>query len=173
MKKIIVIGIPGAGKSVLSRRLGQKCQVPVYHLDAIYHLPNREELDRSAFEAKQAIMMATDNWLIDGNYTGTLPLRLAQADTVIWLDFSAPLSVLRIIKRSWRFRQNKSTRPDMPDYFEEVMFDKDYRDFLKYVWTFNRKVRPFIVSALENRPKTVNLIVLKNRRQVAKFLDNL
>ena len=100
-------------------------------------------------------------------------MRLAQADTVILLDYPSKLNTLRGIKRSWRFRQDKSTRPDMPDYFEEQMFDKDYWQFLKFVWTFNKKVRPYIVSALENRPKTARLIILKNRRQVTEFMAKL
>ena len=117
--------------------------------------------------------MATDRWLIDGNYAGTLPMRLAQADTVIWLDFPAKRNIFRIIKRSMQFRQDKSSRPDMPDPFQEKMFDKDYRKFLKFVWTFNQKVRPYIVTALESRPNTVKLITLKNRRQVRDFLESL
>ena len=163
MKKIIVIGISGAGKSVLSRKIGEKLQLPIYHLDACFHLPGGEMLD----------MMTSDQWLIDGNYAGTLPMRLAQADTVIWLDFPAKINTFRVIKRSWQFRQDKSTRPDMPDYFEEQMFDKDYWQFLKFVWTFNKKVRPYIVSALENRPKTAKLIILKNRQQVTELIEKL
>ena len=173
MEKIIVIGISGAGKSVLSRKIGRKLQLPVYHLDAFFHLPGGEMLNRDAFVAQQEDMMTTDQWLIDGNYAGTLPMRLAQADTVIWLDFPSKLNTLRVIKRSWQFSQDKSTRPDMPDFFEEQMFDKAYWQFLKFVWTFNKKVRPYIVSALENRPKTARLIILKNRRQVTEFMAKL
>lgn len=173
MKKIIVIGISGAGKSVLARKIGQKLQLPVYHLDAYFHLPGGEMLDRDVFVAQQEAMMTTDQWLIDGNYAGMLPLRLAQADTVIWLDFPAKLNPLRVIKRSWQFRQDKSSRPDMPDYFEEQMFDKDYWQFLNFVWTFNQKVRPLIVAALENRPQTAQLIILKNRQQITEWIEKL
>lgn len=173
MEKIIIIGVSGAGKSVLSREIVKKLQLPVYPLDAFYHLPGGKTLDRAIFITKQEEVMATDRWLIDGNYAGTLPMRLAQADTVIWLDFPAKRNIFRIIKRSMQFRQDKSSRPDMPDHFQEKMFDKDYMKFLKFVWTFNQKVRPYIVTALESRPNTVKLITLKNRRQVRDFLESL
>ena len=61
----------------------------------------------------------------------------------------------------------------MPDYFEEQMFDKDYWQFLNFVWTFNQKVRPLIVAALENRPQTAQLIILKNRQQITEWIEKL
>ena len=37
MKKVIVIGSPGAGKSVFSKKLSKITKLPLYHLDMIYH----------------------------------------------------------------------------------------------------------------------------------------
>ena len=36
MKRVMIIGQPGAGKSVFARQLGQKTGLPVVHIDKIH-----------------------------------------------------------------------------------------------------------------------------------------
>ncbi len=42
MKKIILIGSGGSGKSTLARQLGNKLNIKVHHLDALFWKPNWE-----------------------------------------------------------------------------------------------------------------------------------
>lgn len=173
MKKIIVIGILGAGKSVLSRQVSQDLNLPLYHLDHIFHLPKGEMLDRSLFLAEQKKILSKETWVIDGNYASSLPVRVAEADTIIWLDFPAWLCVMRVFRRSLRFRRDKSTRPDMAVHFEERLFSRDYAAFLYFVGSFNRKVRPNILTAVNQRSANTELIILKNKQDVMHFLSQL
>lgn len=173
MKKIIVIGISGAGKSVLSRQVSQDLNLPLYHLDRIFHLPKGEMLDRSLFLAEQKKIMSQEAWIIDGNYAGSLPDRVAEADTIIWLDFPAWLCVMRVFKRSLRFRRDKQTRPDMASHFEERLFSREYVAFLYFVGSFNRKVRPNILAAVNQSSAHTELISLKNKQDVMHFLSQL
>jgi adenylate kinase family enzyme len=85
MKKIIVIGCPGAGKSTFSRKLSEKTGLPIHYLDMIWHLPDRTTLSREEFVMRLGVIMAEKEWIIDGNYIHSLPLRLNSCDTVFSL----------------------------------------------------------------------------------------
>lgn len=147
--KILIIGSPGAGKSTLSRQLIQHYQLPALHLDRLWHATDYSESAREQFHADlAAFMAASDCWLIDGNYAGSLPLRLVQADLVIWLDFPPLLCLYRVLKRSLTTRLTGRKRPDMAEAFQE-RFDKEYLDFLKFVWHFPRQTKPRLLEVLE------------------------
>ena len=87
MKKVIVIGSPGAGKSTFARRLRDCTGLPLYYLDMIWHRPDRTTLSREEFEQKIREMTAEDSWILDGNYLRTMEMRLAACDTVFYLDY--------------------------------------------------------------------------------------
>jgi adenylate kinase family enzyme len=171
MEKIILLGISGAGKSTLARKLHEELNLPLIHLDAIFHLPGGKMMDKNQFRTKQEEIFHTyDSWIIDGNYGSSLDLRVKYADAIIWLDFPAWLSAMRVLKRSFKYRKDKSTQPDMPEYFEEHMVSKEYLAFIWFVLTFNQKERPQIVEALRNRQKSATLIHLRSRREVHQFI---
>ena len=81
-RKIIVIGSPGSGKSTFARKLHAKTGIPLFHLDLLYHRPDRTVVSREAFDAKLRILMAQSEWIIDGNYLRTLPVRLMHCNEV-------------------------------------------------------------------------------------------
>ena len=83
MKKVLVIGSPGAGKSVFSQKLRDIIGLPLYHLDLLYHKSDRTILSREEFDARLAEMLAEDEWIMDGNYQRTLERRLEACDTGI------------------------------------------------------------------------------------------
>ena len=75
-KKILVVGPGGAGKSTFSKKLSKILNIPVYHLDSIYWLPNWEHLEREEFIKKVRVITSKDEWIIDGNYSGSLEERV-------------------------------------------------------------------------------------------------
>ena len=81
MKRVIVIGCPGAGKSTFSRKLSAKTGLPLHYLDMIWHLPDRTTLSRAEFAERLQEIMCGDKWIIDGNYLHTLPMRLDRCGT--------------------------------------------------------------------------------------------
>ena len=91
MKKIIVIGCPGSGKSTLSKELHRKTEIPLYHLDMIYWNPDKTTVEKSVFLERLASILYKDAWIIDGNYNSTMELRMQECDTIIFLDY--PLDV--------------------------------------------------------------------------------
>ncbi len=84
MKKIIVIGCPGAGKSTFARKLRDATGIPLYYLDMLYHKPDKTIVKREEFDIGLNDIIKKDNWIIDGNYQRTLELRLRECDTVFF-----------------------------------------------------------------------------------------
>ena len=76
MRRIIVIGSPGAGKSTFARQLRDKTGLPLYYLDMIWHLPDRTTITKEEFDQKLMDILNTDSWIIDGNYGRTIEMRL-------------------------------------------------------------------------------------------------
>ena len=82
MKKILVIGSPGSGKSTFSRRLREITGLPLFYLDLLWHKPDKTTYSREEFDRKLGELLEREAWILDGNYARTLPLRLAACDTV-------------------------------------------------------------------------------------------
>ena len=166
MERIIIIGCGGAGKSTLARKLGEKLNLPVVHLDSIFWLPGWVEMERDAFDARVRQELRKDKWIIDGNYNRTMPERLQYCDTVIYLDFSRMACLYGIFKRL--LTNIGKTRPDMGAGCKEKV---DW-EFVKWVWNFNKNKRERYYRMLQDA-KGVETIVLKNRRMVNRFLKEL
>lgn len=166
MQKIILIGSGGSGKSTLARAMGKKLNYPVDHLDSLLWRPNWEAVSREDQRQIQQTLISRDTWIIDGNYGGTLDLRIDAADTIIFIDLPRTLCLYRALKRTWRYR--KTGRPDMaPNCPEKLSFD-----FLKWIWRFPVDKRPDILLMLA-ATSGKQVVHLTSRRSVRQFLQSL
>ena len=166
MERILIIGCGGAGKSTLARELGVKLRLPVVHLDRLFWHSGWVESSKSEIDAKILAELEKPRWIIDGNYSRTLSMRVEKCDTVIYLDFSRFACLRGVIKRV--VTNYGKVRPDMGEGCPE-RFDWA---FLKWVWGFNKKNRQKYYRLL-NEAEGVETIVLKNRRMVKRFLQSL
>ena len=159
MKKVIVIGCPGSGKSTVSRALHNKTGIPLYHLDMMYWNADKTTVEKSVFLERLSAVLEKDEWIIDGNYSSTMELRMAACDTVIFLDY--PLDVcLDGIKE----RRGKP-RSDMP--WIETEEDTDFIEFIK---NYNEQQKPKVLELLE-KYSDKNIIIFKGREQADTFLN--
>ena len=167
MKRILVIGSSGAGKSTFSRRLGKATGLPVIHLDTLFWNPGWVETPEDEWRKKLERALRGDEWIVDGNFRGTMEMRLRSCDTVIFLDFPRTLCVYRILKRLITYR--KGTRPDIADGCDEK-FDWE---FLKWVWNYPSRSKPKVVALLEKFKDEKTIIRLKSKKEIEQFFVNL
>lgn len=167
MKKILIIGSGGAGKSTLARRLGEALGREVIHLDKLHWLPNWTSPPKDEWRKIVERELTKDEWIMDGNFGGTMELRLAACDTVIFLDFPRAICVYRALKRVFTY-YNK-TRPDMGEGCNEKL---DF-EFLSWVWNFPKTTKPAIEERLKRLGGGKNVIRLRAPREVENFLMNL
>lgn len=164
MRRILIIGPGGAGKSTLARRLGARLGLEVFHLDKFYWRPGWVEPPRDEWLKILAGLAARDAWIMDGNYSGSLDLRLARCDTVILLDLPRLLCVWRIARR-WRTYRG-AARPDMA----EGCPDRLTPEFVRWVWDYPRLSRPKVLARLAAAGAGKRIIRLRSRREVERFL---
>ena len=167
MERIIIIGCGGSGKSTLARQLGEKLNLPVIHLDQIWWAPgNWQHLEREEFDRRLMQELEKPRWIMDGNFNRTIEARLEQCDTVIYLDMNRLVCL-----KSWlgRVIQNWGhARPDMAEGCKEWIDP----EFAAWIWNFNKNNRKRYYELLEQQ-KEKKVLIFKNRRQVAKFLESL
>ena len=159
MKKVIVIGCPGSGKSTVSRALHNKTGIPLYHLDMMYWNADKTTVEKSVFLERLFAVLEKDEWIIDGNYGSTLELRMAACDTVIFLDYPLDVCLDGI-----RARRGKP-RSDMP--WIETEEDAEFIEFIK---NYNEQQKPKVLKLLE-KYSDKNIIIFKSREQADAFLN--
>ena len=166
MERILIIGCSGAGKTTLAKELSQKLGLPLIHLDQLWWTGDWKHVTREEFDSRLAMAVNMDQWIIDGNYSRTIPMRLPKCDTIIYLDFNRWECLLGMFQRVMRYRGKK--RPDMGGNCKE-RFDWE---FIKFIWNFNKNNRVQNYTWIA-QAKHARSIVLRNRKQVKMFLDCL
>ena len=167
MKKVLVIGSGGAGKSTFARQLGEALNIEVNHLDTAYWRSGWTKPSEDEWVQTVNQLVSGDSWILDGNFGGTLELRLKHCDTVVFLDMSRLLCLWRILKRRLSYR-NRS-RPDMA----EGCHEKLDLDLILWVWNYSRKSKPKVVKLLREQCNGKQVIWLRSRREVENFLSRL
>lgn len=166
INKIILIGSGGSGKSTLATKMGLKLNIEVHHLDLLFWKPGWVGVPKDEQRKIQKDLVEQEQWIIDGNYGGTMDIRLRAADTIIFLDMPRLLCVYRVFKRWFQYRNQ--TRPDMGAGTEKVRLE-----FLKWVWNYPKTKKPRILEKTEELSDEKNIIILRSPREVRKFLQNI
>lgn len=167
MKRIMIIGSSGAGKSTLSKKLGEKTGLKIIHLDKIYWKPNWTEPQKDEWKTTlEKIMTENDAWIMDGNYSNTLDVRVPFCDAIIFLEMPPSVCVYRVLKRV--AGSYGKTRPDMADGCAE-QFDWE---FIKWIWDFPNRSKPKIEKLLKRYENEKTIIRLRSKREVESFLMN-
>lgn len=163
MKKVIVIGCPGSGKSTFARALHDITGLPLYHLDMLYWNADRTIVPQDVFRARLVEVIERDCWIVDGNYGSTMELRLQACDTVFFLDYPLDVCMNGIVERRGK------ERPDMPWIESEDDVDEEFVEFVK---NYNSENRPEVMALLEKYADK-EIIIFKSRDEAETFLKKL
>lgn len=165
MRRIVIIGSGGAGKSTLARELGEILDIEVIHLDRLYWNPGWVTTPHDEWQSVVEDLLRRDSWVMDGDYSGTLDIRIPAADTVIYMDLPRWISVWRIFKRWFQYRGRQ--RSDLSPGCLEKM---DWEFFL-WVWHFRRQRRGKILGLIERHGEGKKVFILRTPHEVERFLE--
>ena len=163
MKKVIVIGCSGSGKSHFSRLLRDKTGLPLYHLDMIYWKADGSFIPKPEFREKLSRIMDTDEWIIDGNYCSTMEMRIQACDTVFFLDYPTEICLSGILQRKGKPRSDMAWQNPLEDGDEE---------FIEFVKNYNTQTRPKVMELLE-KYSDKKIIIFNSRENSEKYLKLL
>lgn len=174
MKKINIIGTSGSGKSTFAKTLSKKLDYPYIEMDAIFWGKNWYWPSDDEFFNKLEESLMLDSWVLDGNYTRTIPIKWKQVDTIIWIDFSFTRTLFQALKRAISRILTK----------EELWPDTNNRESLKnlfskdsiILWTLkNYHKNKIKYSSLNKNPqyKAINIIRLRTPKECQNYLNQI
>lgn len=164
MRRVMIVGQPGSGKSWLANRLGQATGLPVFHMDHIHYMPGWVERPMS-----EKIRMATeiengDAWIFEGGLSRTYAHRIDRCDTLILLDLPFWRRFARVLWRTVvRYGRN---RPDMAQGCPESF----NLQFLKWMWRTRKLHRTALGTWVKKADHEVEVVVLRGKAEVARYL---
>ena len=162
VEKVIIIGCPGSGKSTFGRKLKSITDLPLYHLDMLFWNEDKTTVTKEEFIKRLQEVLNSFKWIIDGNYTSTMEMRIKECDTVFFLDYPTEVCISGIEARKGQ------PRPDMP-WVENDSTDEEFALFVK---KYNSESRPKVISLLE-KYSAKNIIIFKSRTEVEDYLSTL
>ena len=161
MRKAMIIGCPGSGKSTFARGLQAATGLPLYYLDMLYWNADRTTVPKEVFCTRLREILETDAWIIDGNYGSTMEMRLEKCDTVFFLDYPTEVCLDGIHTRFGK------PRADMP--WIETEEDTEFLNFIK---AFEAESRPTILALLEKHPEK-QTVIFRSRKEAEAYLRKL
>ncbi len=162
MKKIIVIGCPGSGKTTFAKILRDKTNYPLYYLDAIWHKPDKMHISRDAFDTQLDEILALDSFIIDGNYQRTIEKRIKAADTIFLFDLPINICLEGATKRLGKEGY------DMP--WMDVELDPKFKAEIE---SFPKKNLPIIYELIERYKENKTIVIFKSREEANVFIEKI
>lgn len=168
-RRVVVTGMAGAGKSTFARALSAKTGLPVIHLDFHFWKPGWVEPADDEWREKQRGLLAGDAWIVDGNYHGTLDLRLERAETVVFLDTPWWICAWRAFARSLR----KRPVADLPEGCAETVGRRLRSEWwlVGRIWRVRRSERERELAIVSQHGRHAALHMLRSKRVIREFLD--
>ena len=160
MKKIIVIGCPGSGKTTFAEKLRDRTGLTLFYLDAIWHKPDRTHISREEFDERILEIFSLDSWIIDGNYSRTIEPRMAECDTVFLFDLPVEVCLHGAISRIGKKRY------EMP--WCETELDPVFKE---EIIEFPSKNLPRIYELIEKYKDGRTVVVFRSREEADSFLE--
>jgi adenylate kinase family enzyme len=159
--RILVIGCSGAGKSTLAKAIAERHGLPLIHLDRCYWRPGWVAPSEAEWAAEVDRLIAQPEWVMDGNFSSTMPRRAERADVIVFLDLPRWLCLLRVLRRVvlGYGRARADVAPGCPERFDWA--------FMKWIWNYPKRARPKTLALLNAFPGVT--IVLDSQQSVRRW----
>jgi hypothetical protein len=169
VKRVLVTGPVGAGKSRLARKLGERLGIPVLHLDTMFWKPGWVATPPDEWEELQRRKLAGDSWVADAQFDDMLPDWLGAADTVVFVDVSPARCLWRVGRR----RLNRDTSVGVPAGTQPGPFHRSLLKFLRNQWRYRTRVRGELLAELERQDNGRRVFVLRRASDEGAFLQSV
>jgi adenylate kinase family enzyme len=151
MKRVMILGRGGAGKSTLARQLGDITGLPVIELDRLFWRSGCLATPRDEWAEMQRKLIEEECWIMDGDLGpyDAIEVRLGAADTIVLLDFSLVRCAWRAVRRS-----------------------RERADFWRWLLLYRLQSRPLLMKAISRYAPKADLCVLRTPQKVKRFLEH-
>jgi len=153
MRRVVILGRGGAGKSVLARQLSELTGIPAVELDGLFWRPGPVPGPDEEWLARHRDIVAGERWIIDGDlgpHDVALTSRLAAADTIILLDFGFARCAWRTLRRG-----------------------REQAEYWRWVWSYRRRSLPRLRMAIAAHLPRAEVHVLRDPAMVRRFLASV
>lgn len=162
IRRILVIGCSGAGKSTLAHIIAAHYDLPLIHLDQAYWRPGWTAPSEAEWAQEVERLIVLPDWVMDGNFSGTMARRAEVADAIVFLDLPRWLCLLRVLRRValGYGRTRADVAPGCPERFDWA--------FLKWIWSYPIRSRPKTLALLKTFPGQI--VMLSSPRDVRRWV---
>ena len=165
--RIMVLGNSGAGKTTLSKTLSAKLNCEYFSIDRDVRWQNNWT-QRGSAEQRRILqdIVQRERWVLDGANPSTLDIRLPRTDIVIWMRLPRMTCLMGVARRVVKYYG--TVRPDMAEGCPEPLPN---REFLTYIWNFEKHHAPKFTRNFELYGPETPIFQVKSRAQASKLLD--
>jgi adenylate kinase family enzyme len=161
----MVVGSGGAGKSTFARELATRTGLPLIHLDLHYWRPGWVPTPHDEWSERVRQLSSGDSWIIDGNYGGSLAIRVQRCDAIVFFDMPRLVCLHGVVRR-WLVYQFRP-RPDLPEGCPEQLNVA----FLRWIWSYPRNSRSRITAAMQRAGSEVEVLTVRRRADARALLS--
>ena len=170
MKRVVVFGTTGSGKSWLAERLAARIGARVVELDGLYWGRDWQPVTLDLFRYRVECEIRDESWIAVGIYGQVRDLTWSAADTLVWLDLPRPLVLGRLLRRTLR---RIRTREELwgtgnRETFRQAFLSR--QSILLWAWRTHGLNRERFERACADLPPGKTVIRLRSPREVERFL---
>lgn len=164
-RRILVLGSPGSGKTLLATVVSRHLAVELLRLDDFFWQPGRVRMPTDEWRTRVVELANRTSWVMDGTYEASLDLRLPASDALIYIRSNRWACLWRVVTRRllsrWRPVDEASHGHALTPFF------------VRYVFRFPLTTQPEVFRLIAQHAGSKALIVLDGARAVDLLMRQL